>query len=90
MFESVDYLKTMPVGVLIAIILGLGFILNGYWKDRKRGLDKRDKALEENTRAIIKLEIQIERLTDLLTIVPKLKADIDIAHEKIRDLQNSL
>ncbi len=95
-----EYLKTLPTGSLIAIILAMAFVFKAlgeiiafffkdYWRERKGQLEKRDLALTANTQAIIKLEIQIEQLIDLLTIVPKLKVDIDSAHEKIRDLKNS-
>lgn len=87
MFEMADYLKSMPQGVLIAIILLLAFVLNGYWKDRKKGLERHDKALEDNTKAILRLQIQLESITQVLTLVPKLKADIDFAHDKIRNLE---
>lgn len=89
MFEMIDFLKTIPIWALIVVILLMGYILNGYWDDRKRQLDKRDEALEANTLAIMKLQLQIEQLTNLLTIVPKLKADIDWAHDKIRDIENT-
>lgn len=87
MFEMAEYLKTIPAWGLIAIILVMAYILHGYWNDRKGELDRREEALKTNTEAIMKLQFQIEQLTDLLAIVPKMKVDIDWAFEKIRDLE---
>ncbi len=87
MFEMADYLKSMPTGVLIAIILLLSWVLHGYWNDRKRVKERNERALEANTRAIIQLQLQMEQLTNILIVVPKLKVDLDFAFEKIRDLE---
>lgn len=88
MFEMAEYLKTIPAWALIAIIVLMAYVLNGYWDDRKRVLEKRDELLAANTQAIMKLELQIEQLVDLIKIVPKLEADMDYAFSKIRDLEN--
>lgn len=90
----VEYLKTLPSGTLIAIILAMAFVFKYvgevvafFFKDFwQKGKDK-DSALQANTQAIIKLEVRIELLTELLAIVPKLKADVDRAHDKIRDIE---
>ena len=95
----VDYLKTLSPSALIALILAFAFVFKGaidvlawflkdYWSDHKINAEKRDKALIDNTMAIVKLQVQIEGLIQALSIVPKLKDDIDRAHAKIRDLQN--
>lgn len=95
-----EYLKTLTPASLIAIILVMAFVFKyigevgafffrDYWQDRKGQVEKRESALMANTAAIMKLQIQIEQLTDLLTIVPKLKADIDWAHDKIREIKNN-
>jgi hypothetical protein len=95
----VEFLKSLPPGYLVAIILAFTFVFKAlgeaasfffkdYWQDRKGQAEKRDSALSANTTAIIKLQVQIEQLTALLTIVPKIKADVDNAHEKIREIQN--
>lgn len=95
-----EYLKTLPTGSLIAIILAMAFVFKyigeaaafffkDYWQDRKGQAEKRETALAANTAAIIKLQIQIEQLTELLTIVPKLKADVDFAHQMIREIKSS-
>lgn len=97
----VDFLRTLPPAALIAIVIvfgymlktlqdGLGFILKEIWHGRQALETKRDLALSENTTAIIKLQVQIETLNGILTIVPKLKADIDNAHDKIRDMSISM
>ncbi len=96
-----DFLRTLPSASLIAIIIALafgfkligqalGWLISEAWSNRKVHMAKHDLALELNTSAIIKLQVQIEQLTELLTLVPKLKADVDYAHLKIRDLQNGL
>jgi hypothetical protein len=97
----VEFLHSLQPGYLIAIILGLIIVIRGaidvsvfffqdYWNARKVQAEKRDRALQANTTAIMKLELRMEQLTDLLTIVPKLKADVDSAHEHIRDLKKTL
>ncbi len=94
----IEYIKSLPSGTLVALVLGLILVLRvgidvlvfffkDYWNERKGQIEKREIALQANTSAIMKLQLQIEQLTDLLTIVPKLKADVDFAHEKIRDIQ---
>ncbi len=94
----IEFLKTLQPSALVAIVLGLILFIRGcidilvfffkdYWNERKGQIEKRDISLQANTSAIMKLQLQIEQLTDLLTIVPKLKADVDFAHEKIRDIQ---
>jgi len=99
MLELTDFLKIIPIWALIALVVFLVFIIQGfiaigsfffkdYWNNSKEKLEKHEKALLENTMAIVKLQVQLERLTDLLILVPKLKEDISFAHEKIREIQN--
>jgi hypothetical protein len=94
-----ELLKGLPPAYLSIIIVCLSFVIKmlldafmfffkDYWRSRKEQLEKRDQALSDNTTAIMKLQFQIEQLSQLLTIVPKIKADVDFAHEKIRTIQN--
>lgn len=95
----IEFLRTLPPVSLIAIIIALAFVFklaggaiswvfNEYWSNRKALSDKHDLALYNNTMAIVKLQVQLESLTEILKIVPKLKADLDVAHEKIRGLEH--
>ncbi len=45
------------------------------------------KALDENTKAIIKLEAKLEFVHQAIAEVPKLKQDINEAHTKIREMK---
>lgn len=90
-------MKDLPPAVLLSLTLGMGMLLlalikavawffKQWWSERKERLDRQSQALMANTIAIVKLETQIERLNEFLHIIPRLKADIDLAHQKIRDL----
>ena len=100
MIELTELLKVIPTWMLISIIVVLAFMaqtlievivwfFKDFWHNRKGQIEKHEKALLENTMAIVKLQVQLERLTDLLVIVPKLKDDISYAHQKIRELENN-
>lgn len=93
----VEVLKDLPPSVLLALTLGLGmlfiallkacgWVFEKWWLDRRSRQDSQAQALMANTIAIVKLETQIERLNEFLHLIPKLKADIDLAHHKIREL----
>ena len=85
---------------LITLILALGFILKtlleaaiwffkDWWTDRKEIKQRQSQALLENTMAIVELRIQVKQLNDFLMIIPKLKADVDLAHDKIRSMSKN-
>ncbi len=96
MLETLQKLPTMYLAGIIVISLalikalsdGLLWVFKEYWANNKEDAQRHSNALQANTMAIIKLQVQIEQLTELLTIVPKLKADVDWAHLKLRELQN--
>lgn len=99
MLELTELLKLIPTWMLIAIVVVLAFMFQtlieimswffkDFWHNRKGQIEKHEKALLENTMAIVKLQVKIENLTDALILIPKMKADIDWAHEKLRSIQN--
>jgi len=93
----IELIKDLPYSVQLFIFIGcfyvlfimfkaFGWIFREWWMSKKEKEIKLDKAITENTVAIIKLQTQIERLSDLLHLIPKMQADIHHAHKKIRDL----
>jgi hypothetical protein len=94
MIEVIEKLDTPVLVVLLAgagialasLINVMGFFFRDWWNDRKSVNQNQTNALLANTMSIQKLEIQMERLNDLLSMLPKLRADVDMAHSKIRDL----
>jgi hypothetical protein len=48
---------------------------------------KNTKAIVENTIAITRLDVQISHLNDAVASIKKMEKDINVAHEKIRELQ---
>lgn len=68
-----------------AVVLALGvFIGKELWSWLKGHLSQNTKAVQDNTHAIIKLEVHIESLLKQIASLPALKADIDSAHAAIR------
>lgn len=45
------------------------------------------RVISKNTIAITKLEVHMEHLKTAIEDVPKIKTDLNVLHEKIRDLQ---
>lgn len=73
--------EIMYAGFAIAgfvISKALDFMLD----DRKNQKDK----VMENTTAVRELTIEIKHIKIALELMPSLKRDIDMAHEKIRDI----
>ncbi len=84
---------------LLSLIQNPIFLLIGAWVMREfwtlsqkkaSGYDDALKAnnakLTELTIAIVKLETRLESVDKALEILPKMRADIDASHSKIRDL----
>lgn len=46
------------------------------------------KTLSENTTAIAKLTLEVQNVKDLIQDLPKLKQDVSMAHQKIRELSS--
>lgn len=95
----IETLRDLPSSVLIFLLCVGGYIFiglfhvgtwafNEWWNARKEAKGKQLDALLQNTLAIQKLEIQMERLNELLHLIPKLQTDVAVAHQKIRDLAN--
>ena len=76
---------SLPPSVQVLIILVLGWVAWQWFEDRKYKARRNDEALNKNTLAIVELQLQIKNLSNLLEIIPKLKSDIDAAHDKLRD-----
>lgn len=77
-------LSSLPDSVKILIILVLGWLAKQWFEDRKYKERANDEALNKNTLAVVELQVQIKNLSSLLEIIPRLKTDIDSAHEKLR------
>jgi hypothetical protein len=96
MLETLQKLPTTYLAgiIVLSIVLikalsdTILWIFKEYWNESKENSERHSNALQANTMAIIKLQIQIEQLTELLTVVPKLREDVNYAHEKIREIQN--
>lgn len=95
----IEGLRELPSSVLIFLLIVGGYVLIGifhlgawifkqWWDSRKENLLLQTQALQQNTLAIQKLQLQMERLNEFLHIIPKLQTDVAIAHQKIRDLSN--
>ena len=92
-------LKELTSGELVVIVLSLGWLLNkaldSFLEQRKLKstetsiiLKEQTTALNQNTLAIQKLEIQLESLNEAIRVVPKLKEDVRVAFTKIKELEN--
>lgn len=87
--------------IVLNTLFGLGgafiaWVLREFWasyRDRNKSIASDLKAntlaIQTNTHALVKLEVQIENLAHATEILPKLKADVDILHERVRQLQGS-
>lgn len=71
-------LVTLILGSFITQIVALVFIV----------FNSRSKELKENTLAIVKLSTQMEHAFKYIDQIPKIRGDIDSAHQKIRDLHH--
>lgn len=64
--------------ILVRELLGL------FFNSRKDQI----KATQENTLAVTKLQVEMQNLKELISGIPKMKQDIDVAHERLRQLTN--
>lgn len=69
----------------VVIILAGIFFFQQYWKDRSYKQRVSDEALNRLVLSVNSLEVKVENLNKYLDILPRLKADIDAAHDKIRE-----
>jgi len=53
----------------------------------KNSYGKQLEATQQNTLAIVRLETKLDSLTRELDLLPKLKADLDVAHDRLRELK---
>lgn len=65
----------------------LAFILKDVFLSFKSNQKEHTKAIQENTLAITKLEVQLDHTNQKLAEVPSMRKDIDAAHEAIRSLK---
>lgn len=73
---------------LYAIVAG--FLVKELFYTFKNSNKEHTKAIQENTLAITKLEVQLEHMTQKLSELPSIKKDVDAAHEAIRFLRNGI
>ena len=94
----VELIKDLPPAVTVALLTGsimcfialikaAAWFFEQWWVDRKVREQNASKALSENTLAIQRLELQIDRLNEFLHVIPKLQSDINLAHEKLREMK---
>lgn len=93
----VEIVRDLPPAVTVALLCGLimifiavikaaAWFFEQWWVDRKVREQNTARALAENTVAITKLDFQIQRLNEFLHVIPKMQSDINLAHQKIREL----
>lgn len=93
----VELIKDLPASVVIAMLCGVLMLLlaiakagwwgfTQWWSDRKERDQGLINALQANTLAIQRLEIQVDHLNQFLHVVPKLQADVNLAHQRLRDI----
>ena len=88
---------------IITAIMGFAgaFIVKELWDGWKASRTNKDsqveKALEKSTEAInnlniavVELKIRIDHLSEKLAPIPKLSADLNHAHTKIRELEKGI
>lgn len=73
---------------LYAVIAG--FLVKEVFYTLKNSNKEHTKAIQENTLAITKLEVQLEHTNQRLAELPTIKKDVDAAHEAIRYLRNGI
>ena len=67
----------------------LAFLVKDIFLTFKSNQKEHTKAIQENTLAITKLEVQLEHTNQKLAEVPSMRKDIDAAHEAIRSLKSA-
>ena len=82
-----ETVKALPQSLQVFMIMAALWFFQQWWSDKRERNKTQDEALNKCTLAIVELQTQIKNLTEVLYIIPKLKEDIDAAHEKIRDGQ---
>jgi len=56
--------------------------------DIQNGLRHHSEVMKISTEAMIEMKMELKRLNEYLFKIHKLEADVNFAHEKIRELQN--
>lgn len=69
-------------------VLVAAFLCKDIFLSFKNTGKEHTKAIQENTLAITKLEVQLEHTNQKLGEIPTMKKDIDSAHESIRALRD--
>ena len=65
------------------------FLVKELWSLFKNSYKENTKALQETTLAITELKVELKHINEKLADMPKMKRDIDVAHELIRQLRGS-
>ena len=68
------------------VIIFLGMVIIYFLKKRDKAFDEHERALRENTLALVKLTVQIEFLTKASARVEVLEHDLNQLGEKVRNL----
>lgn len=77
-------LEGLTLGAVVLLLLKeLISSMNGSRKDNI-------KATQENTLALTKLQVEMQNLKELISMIPKMKQDIDVAHERIRQINKGM
>jgi hypothetical protein len=79
-------LGSLPRPVIDLLVIGLLYLLNNFIQDRRKKSDKESDAIDQLKLAVVELKVEVKGLRETLQDLPKIKRDVDAAHEKIRDL----
>lgn len=82
--EYLDFLKDSPLSVT-GIVVIIGYIFHRLAMQEKE--KAQEKAINENTTAILKLEFQIELLNKTLSVIPQVVGDIALIKQRLDTLE---
>lgn len=74
---------------LMIVTLGI-FGLKELYSMFKNSTKENTKATMENTLQLVKLEVKLDHITELIEQLPKIKKDLSSAHEKIRAIEKEI
>jgi DNA-binding Xre family transcriptional regulator len=82
--ELIEVLKDSPLSIT-GIVIIIGYIFHRLAMQEKE--KAQEKAINENTTAILKLEFQIELLNKTLSIIPQVVGDISLIKQRLDTLE---
>jgi hypothetical protein len=90
---GMESIKDLPVSVIIVVAIFCGYLLHAIMSriiDRHlKRTDDHDKALQDNTMAIMELRVEIKNIREIISDHYKLRQDVNVLHERIRNLQKA-